>query len=276
MSQRGLGIHRRSISTSPIHSRNKRQRYTRTASTIKSNESFEDIVTKAISLEVSKMESQELTKRQATSLKIANNSEETNKIVHRQQTPRRDRSRPHRTSRNTQLARNKSKSRIDYRQLGIEGFCLRCGRSNHNSKECKIDRTKLKCSSCDKIGHIAKVCISTLLIDKGKNNQPESSAKQMEESHSDYGIGHLETNNQEIIDIYDQLNETVKDAVKYFVSVQINGKSQTFEVDSGAGYTLIPKDFNQLNLSIKLSPPKIVFDRIQRIQFNLWKLPQYL
>lgn len=74
-------------------------------------------------------------------------------------------------------------------------------RHNYLVKECKIDQMKLKCSSCDRTKHIVKVCISTLLQEKGKNNQSEFSIKQLEKLHSDYGIGRLETtNSQRIID----------------------------------------------------------------------------
>ena len=79
----------------------------------------------------------------------------------------------------------------------------------------------MKCSSCDKVGHFAKVCISQ---EKGKNNRLESSTKQLEESHDNYGIS--EVMKKEKVDIFNQINMTINDAVKYFIIIQINEKSQ--------------------------------------------------
>lgn len=58
--------------------------------------------------------------------------------------------------------RGKRKSKINYRELGIENMCLRCGKTNHFAAQCRIKREMLKCDACKKIGHVRKVCITTL------------------------------------------------------------------------------------------------------------------
>ncbi|KAG5345381.1 GVQW3 protein, partial [Acromyrmex charruanus] len=123
----------------------------------------------------------------------------------------------HRANENRQLSQHRTKNCMDYRQLGIDELCLRCGRNNHVTKECKIDHSKLKCSSCNKAGHCAKVCISTLLQEKGKNNRFESSTKQLEESHDDYGISHSKvTKKKKVVDIF---NQSIKESLEKIYSV---------------------------------------------------------
>lgn len=67
---------------------------------------------------------------------------------------------------------------------------------------------------------------------------------------------------KEIIDIYDNSTSQIAviDSKKYFVTVLLNNKSMIFEVDSGAGYTLIPEDaFQKLNLNTLLKPTRQYF-----------------
>jgi len=49
------------------------------------------------------------------------------------------------------------KTNINYEELGINGMCVRCGRSNHKANECKSNVKKLKCYACGKSGHVRKV-----------------------------------------------------------------------------------------------------------------------
>ncbi|XP_031338193.1 uncharacterized protein K02A2.6-like [Photinus pyralis] len=59
----------------------------------------------------------------------------------------------------------------------------------------------------------------------------------------------------QIIDIFEK-SSPGQDSNKYFVEVLIEGKPQTFEVDSGAGITLLPEpDFQKLNFNKALLRP---------------------
>ncbi|XP_075150600.1 uncharacterized protein LOC142224700 [Haematobia irritans] len=142
-------------------------------------------------------------------------------------------------------------TKVNYKDLGIEGLCLRCGKGNHLSNECKIDKNKLRCSICKKVGHVKEVCITTKLQQRKQNSYTTSYVESY--SSDDDGIN-------QIIDIYNKTIIPSPELKKFFTTVLINGRKQTFEVDSGAGYTLIPKsDFDQLNLKIPIEKTSIAF-----------------
>lgn len=104
-----------------------------------------DIFSKAVAVEAARADAQQIqhaSTSQAAVLQISNQ----NKSMYKR-----------RASQTT------GKLKIDYVELGIAGLCLRCGKNNHRVKDCRVDRDKIKCSACNKQGHIAKVCISTLL-----------------------------------------------------------------------------------------------------------------
>ena len=66
------------------------------------------------------------------------------------------------------------------------------------------------------------------------------------------------SSNTRIIDIFKSNFST--DSEKFWVHLLIEGKMQKFEVDSGAGFSLLPKQsFDQLNLSINLQPTNVKF-----------------
>ncbi len=58
---------------------------------------------------------------------------------------------------------------VNLKELGLEGVCLHCGKNNHKTQKCFLTN-KLRCRSCQKKGHSASVCISSLLKNK-MNNQ---------------------------------------------------------------------------------------------------------
>ncbi|XP_024883738.1 uncharacterized protein LOC112462281, partial [Temnothorax curvispinosus] len=159
---------------------------------------FPEILSKAIALEASRLETQALSKQQlATGYDTASdiNKVSSQNRSRREQHQNRTRVRSKTPNyRYRSYSRPKLKSRIDFNALGIAGLCLRCGKNNHNignKQDCKI------------------------------------------------------------IDIYDSPAEQVStiDLQKYFVTVLLNGKPAVFEVDSGAGFTLLPEDkFQKLNL----------------------------
>ncbi|XP_018359746.1 PREDICTED: uncharacterized protein K02A2.6-like [Trachymyrmex cornetzi] len=210
----------------------------------------------ALVLEASKIDSRELSKNQP-SLNTANHTEDVKKVT-RQRKSRRDNS----TSNHKFSAKSpgryknnktRSKSKIDYRQLGIEGLCLRCGNSNHIAKDCRTNKSTLKCTACDKTGHLSKVCIRSLLNNNEANTSNTKSTNCIREEISAYGVNH-------IIDIYENQGSERDKSKKYFTTVVIEGQPQTFEVDSGAGVTLLPrKEFKKLNLSNKPRTSTIAF-----------------
>lgn len=102
------------------------------------------------------------------------------------------------------------------------------------------------------------------------SNNSENSTKYVHDSKGNiaFGINKIfvdsQDNNQncEIIDIYDKPAEQISivDSQKYFATIFLNSKPTVFEVNSGAGFTLLPEDsFQKLNLKILLSPTKICF-----------------
>ncbi|XP_058984042.1 uncharacterized protein LOC101895609 isoform X2 [Musca domestica] len=115
---------------------------------IQSDESsFGKIMEKALSLEASKIDSQELNSKHHVS------SNDVNKIQSKFSTRRRDRGRKRSFSRSSQ------KSRINFAHLGIDNPCIRCGRNNHNVKDCHTNPKKLKCRSCNKTGHVQQIVL---------------------------------------------------------------------------------------------------------------------
>jgi hypothetical protein len=64
----------------------------------------------------------------------------------------------------------------------------------------------------------------------------------------------------QIIDFFQNQEATLQDHDKYFVSVNTEGCEQKFEVDSGAGFTFIPRDkFHKLNTSAQLQNSTVAF-----------------
>lgn len=111
---------------------------------------FDKIIQKSLSLEASKIDSRELNAKHSMS--------DVNKIQARKQ----DRGRSRSTSRHSK-AQVRPKAKINYKQLGIDHLCIRCGRNNHTTKQCRTNAHNLKCNSCGKRGHVQQVCITTLM-----------------------------------------------------------------------------------------------------------------
>ncbi|XP_050516024.1 zinc finger protein 420-like [Diabrotica virgifera virgifera] len=207
---------------------------------LESNEkSFEKLEEKALILESSIIDSKEFSS--------SNNSLNINQI-------NKSRQRPNSASYNRK--RSQSGSRINFQELGIDNRCLRCGQQ-HLVKNCKINPKRLFCKGCKKYGHVILVCISTLLANKDKTNsthhlineyQPSTSETEPEDT---FGIN-------KIVDIYE--NQSYTDAQKFYVTVLIKNKPATFEVDSGAGFTLISESkFKELDLDLPLQKSDIAF-----------------
>ncbi|KYN05032.1 hypothetical protein ALC62_04079 [Cyphomyrmex costatus] len=177
---------------------------------------FAEITGKALALEASKIDSHELSKNQP-SPNTTNHAEDVKKVA-KYRKSRRENLTPSQKFNAKSPGRHKnyrsrSKSKIDYRQLGIEGLCLRCGNNNHIAKDCRTNKSALKCTACDKTGHLFKVCIRSLL--NNNNNETNTanmkSTNYIQEETSDYGINH-------IIDIYENQGSEHDKSKKYFTT----------------------------------------------------------
>lgn len=233
---------------------------------------FQKAVDFALSIVASKADSTEIAKQQPTAAgsninKVTKQqgNKQSNKQQHNQQQSQgrsRNRSSSQPRSNNNFRPRTHSRRRntLDYKALGIDGLCLYCGRNNHLARDCKIDFNKLYCKSCNKGGHVSKVCISTL---QRKKNTRESDNVSDHDDHSDNNTNYLEeydSSFNNIADIFDNCHNEDADAEKFLATVLIEGKPQQFEVDCGAGYTLLPKcQFDQLNVRCQLKPTNIRF-----------------
>lgn len=114
------------------------------------------------------------------------------------------------------------------------------------------------------------MCILTLV--KNRKNH-SSSTNQVETANiSNLNNTYTTVNFQNVnllVDVFQKFDVSSTDCEKYYASVLLKGKSQTFEVDSGAGLTLLPKcDFNRLNLHATLLSTIVRFKSYTRNVFE--------
>lgn len=210
---------------------------------------FDDLLQKAIALEASRYEANQLVNP------VDNPSAgvvDAHKLTHDNRHSREQfQNTSHRPIFPTRR-RAQSRGRADYRALGIDGLCLNCGRANHTSRECRTERASLKCDLCHKVGHVAKVCITTLMHRSQTHALiTQHSADGFETPEHKYGIGRIQA-----VDLY----EVGPDQDKYFVTVTLNDQPQEFEVDSGARFSLLSEtDFNNLGLRMPLQSTSVCF-----------------
>lgn len=113
--------------------------------------------------------------------------------------------------------------------------------NNHTSAECR-SKENLKCTKCNKKGHIAKVCI-TSKVKQGRNqNGTVKQIENKEDDEEDYSINSIKC-----------INLSRNYADKIMVTVKINGHNQQFELDSGSPVTIMSRsDYDKLNLNLRL------------------------
>uniref|UniRef100_A0A8D8VHU6 CCHC-type domain-containing protein n=1 Tax=Cacopsylla melanoneura TaxID=428564 RepID=A0A8D8VHU6_9HEMI len=219
---------------------------------------FDEILTKATALEASRIESQELTGTCSSSSNF--NSTEVYRTSPSHSVSSCQRSRSHQKQRKSFHSQSNNQN-IDFKAFGIDNHCLRCGRQNHKSTECSVDKNSLKCNLCKKTGHVSTVCLSSLMQDKKNSNSTYSMETcQLNSSLPSYGMYQIEpvllNENSEIIDLFEFNNESDK----YMIYVLLNGKQQKFEVDSGAKYSLLSeREFEKLNLNTPLIESNLAF-----------------
>lgn len=160
---------------------------------------FKEIQEKATCLEGTKLENQILTKKSIEELsngtinKITRKNDSNKHVRPRSKSPGVQKS-FHSSSKNYL-----GNSTIDYTRLGIENLCLRCSRNNHCAPDCRTNRSTLKCRLCQKVGHVSKVCISSLMSRKTGKNQTNSSENYVSEEFQidndsvdhTYGMDHI-------------------------------------------------------------------------------------
>lgn len=218
---------------------------------------FDDLMTKAVALEASKLQSKELTTQNQKETVDTISSHSDINVLARNYKKERYQGEP--SQYRTQHRRN-SRSQTDYKTLGIKDLCFRCGKNSHKIKTCNIKREDAKCTSCHKFGHVAKICIQTL------TKQQQSSTKQLtgpsdcssssSECESEYiqNINSVNKATPQIIDLF----KIRQDLGKYIIEVKIEGNSINMEVDSGAKYSIISQNtLRRLNLENKLKPTNI-------------------
>lgn len=216
---------------------------------------FKNIVDKAIALESAKADSKELAQKAS----IPPISTDINKIQFKKKQQTRAPQNIQKSKQNHPGTSNqvrtayKSRPKIDFSQLGIEDLCLRCGRGNHVTKECRTDRDNLKCATCQKRGHVARVCITNLMNQKKQDELSTHHVMHVRE----YGIYHINE------DAFKTGNNE-----RFQTTVNIEGRPIVFEVDSGSGFTFLPRDrFAQLKLDIPLERTDIEFRSYTRDSF---------
>lgn len=146
----------------------------------KSTISFSKVVQCAQAIELSKADNKEIyqnvskpfpvNKLQAQDSKFKDNNQNQN-------TKRRPNYSPNRQSASDRYYQSqfKPRNRVDFKALGIDGHCLRCGYTNHQIKDCRHKPEKFKCNSCGRIGHVDKVCVTSLLKNKSVDQKSDSS-----------------------------------------------------------------------------------------------------
>ncbi|KAK9692907.1 hypothetical protein QE152_g34812 [Popillia japonica] len=92
--------------------------------------------------------------------------------------------------------------------------CFRCG-GTHLANKCTLDRN-IKCNSCGQKGHLQRVCFKKA---KG-HNTTNNTTKETVSTHQVEELLHI---------------NTVFDREKYTITLPVQGKMITFEIDSGAG-----------------------------------------
>lgn len=126
------------------------------------------MLTKAIVLEASKIESKQLAQKSSLSKSTFSHDDtsNTNKVLSSSSNFCRSRSKSTQRNNFEKKYRNRSYSqnhRLSFKTLGIADLWIRCRKSNHKESDCRADCKKMFYNLCRKNGHVAKVCIKTLM-----------------------------------------------------------------------------------------------------------------
>lgn len=114
---------------------------------------FDKLVTKAITIETARLESNQL--RPTPTAPSNSNSSNVNKLRSTEK-----------FSKPPQYKKTSNSTSKPADNTDDKCFC--CGGKDHKADTCKADKNKLHCSSCNKNGHVASVCM------KGKRQKGKS------------------------------------------------------------------------------------------------------
>ena len=128
--------------------------------------------------------------------------------------------------------------------------CFRCGDKSHTAPKCKF--INAKCHYCSKIGHIERVCLS-----KKRESQPQSQSNRRKQTGAN--VVDVEPESSSVDDYHTNIcniNDNVNHPV--CVDVLVDGKQIKFQLDTGAGVSLINKrDFVKHFGNFPLTPPSV-------------------
>lgn len=175
-----------------------------------SSTKFDDLIKIAMAIETSKAETKEMGSDVQPSInKISVKKKYGN--IHTQST--------YKQGTNTYNTNNENKRKIK---------CFRCGKGNHIAVKCKL-KDKLYCKRCKTKGHIQSVCFKA--------------QKQLEI------VNEQSRDEDEIYEIHNILYNNNRGNDKFNITIQINGKIHTLELDTGAAVTTCSVEFYKKNFS---------------------------
>lgn len=124
-----------------------------------------------------------------------------------------------------------TKQSLDFEKL--KGKCYRCGSSNHKANQCRFQDSH--CNRCKKKGHIASVCLQP------KENIGLDTHQTENETYEDEVKDH-------------EINNVGGDATdKFMIKIEIEGKSVSMELDTGAALSTISyRNFEDLKIKNRL------------------------
>ena len=159
--------------------------------------SFKEAVEKALTLESSYINNLEIKKTLNSNYVDSNyiDADDVHKVSSFRATssskPKSDsqsnRNRSRTVSTNSNQRFNQGRPKRNYKELGIDDLCFKCGMNNHRQRNCRVDREKLHCDSCKRKGHVSKVCFYTLTQ---KNRIQNLDDEYQDEPVADFGRFH--------------------------------------------------------------------------------------
>ncbi|XP_054289850.1 uncharacterized protein K02A2.6-like [Macrosteles quadrilineatus] len=184
-------------------------------------QSFKEVVEMAISIEQSKLESYAI--KPKYSHYVTDQTKDVNYVS--------------KQSGLTSKSRNETKPHITFQDL--RGKCYRCGSTQHKADTCKFKNEF--CRKCNKIGHIANVCLT-----RNRVSNASESAYKLKSNKID-----VEDDNDNVHEVYMMGTPNVND--KFIINVSIEGKSLNMELDTGAALSSLSySDFLKLELNKRL------------------------
>jgi hypothetical protein len=131
--------------------------------------------------------------------------------------------------------------------------CYRCGKTGHSPDQCYYK--KLICRACGKKGHIARACRSQ--SDSGAKKPGNFKGKRRFKGHKAHYVDEIADSRTPSPDPDFPIFHirTVKDTAERSIKVdlQVNGVPLVMELDTGAAYSIIPKDaWEQLLSDVEL------------------------